>query len=85
MSAEEREAYFPLGLENAFAIQQLDWLRSIERGADPEASGREGLHDLACAFGVLESSLAGRRATLQEILDGSLCAYQAEINETYGL
>ena len=85
ISAAEGEAFFPLGLKDPFAIQQLDWLRAIERGADPEASGREGLHDLACAFGVLESSLAGRRVTLNEMLDGSVRAYQAEIDETYGL
>lgn len=85
MSMEESEAFFPLGLQDPFALQQLDWLRAIERGVEPEASGWEGLHDLACAFAVLESSLARRQVTLAEVLDGSVRAYQAEIDEMYGL
>lgn len=85
MSVEEREDFFPLGLDDPFAIQQLDWLRAIEQGRDPETSGREGLNDLACAYAMLESSLARRQVTLQEMLDGSARAYQAEIDEYYGL
>ena len=85
LDAAAREAYFPLGLEDPFAIQQLDWLRAVEESTDPETSGREGLHDLSSAYALLESSLAGRRVTLRETLDGSVRAYQAEIDEHYGL
>jgi len=63
----------------------LDWLRAIERGEDPETSGREGLLDLACAFAMLESSVGGREVTLAEVLSGDVRAYQAEIDEYYGL
>lgn len=85
VSAEEREYFFPLGLTDAYAIQQLDWLRAIEQGQNPETDGREGLHDLACAYGMLESSKAGRQVTLEETLSGEVSAYQDEINEYYGL
>jgi predicted dehydrogenase len=81
----ERGQFFPLGLRDPYAIQQLDWLRSIERGADPETSGREGLRDLACAFAILESSALGRQVSVDEILDGSVDGYQREIDEHYGL
>ena len=84
VSDADRERFFPLGLTDPFAIQQLDWLRAIAAGADPETSGREGLHDLACAFGMLESSQAGRRVTLEEVLDGRVDRYQAEIDAHYG-
>ena len=57
----------PLPGTDPYAIQQLDWLRAIETGTDPETSGREGLHDLACAFGMLESSQLGRRVMLAEL------------------
>ena len=83
VSDADRERFFPLGLTDPFAIQQLDWLRAIAAGADPETSGREGLHDLACAFGMLESSQAGRRVTLEEVLDGRVDRYQAEIDAHY--
>lgn len=85
LSAEERERYFPLGLEDPFAILQLDWLRAIEEGRDPETSGREGLMDLACAFTLLESSVLRRTVTVDEVLSGAVGAYQAEIDRHYGL
>ena len=81
----ERETFFPLGLRDPYAIQQLDWLRAIQSGRDPETSGREGQRDLASAFAILESSALGRQVTLAEVLDGSVDSYQREIDEHYGL
>jgi predicted dehydrogenase len=85
LSGDEREQFFPLGLTDAFAISQLDWLRAIERGHDPETSGQEGLHDLACAFAMLESSALARQVTLREVLSGTVATYQADINAHYNL
>src|SRR5690606_34297794 len=44
ITADERERFFPFGLTDVFALNQLDWLRAIAQGTDPETSGREGLH-----------------------------------------
>ncbi len=85
LAPAERGAFFPLGLQDAYAIQQLDWLRAIEEGRDPETSGREGLRDLACAFAMLESSAAGRQVTVEEVLAGVIDGYQREIDAHYGL
>jgi predicted dehydrogenase len=85
LTAENRDCFFPLGLTDPFALQQLDWLRSIQAGRDPETSGREGLRDLACAFAMLESSALGRRVTLDEVLTGNVTAYQEDIDVHYGL
>ena len=85
MDEETRRRFFPLGLRDPYAIQQLDWLRAIAEGRDPETSGEEGLHDLACAFAMLESSRLGRRVTLHELLSGEVSGYQEEINQHYGL
>ena len=85
MSAEEREEFFPFGLRDAYAISQLDWLRAIDEGRDPETSGLEGLHDLASAFAILESSALGRQVTLAEMLQGHAGVYQREIDKHYGL
>jgi len=41
-----------------FALSQLDWLRAIENGTQPECSGPEGLRDLACGYAVVESDHA---------------------------
>jgi hypothetical protein len=85
MSADEREQFFPLRLTDTFALQQLDWLRAVEAGSESETSGTEGLHDLACSFAMLESSLLRRQVTLDEMLSGAVVDYQAEINAHYGL
>jgi predicted dehydrogenase len=85
LAPAEREQFFPLGLTDPYAIQQLDWLQAIEQGRDPETSGREGLHDLACAFAMLESAALERRVTLAEVLSGAAAAYQADINAHYNL
>jgi len=83
--AEVKEAHFPHGLSNDFALSQLDWLRAIERGGQPECSGEEGLRDLACAYAVVESARAGRRVTVEEVARGDLRDYQRPIDEKYGL
>jgi 1,5-anhydro-D-fructose reductase (1,5-anhydro-D-mannitol-forming) len=85
ISADEREQFFPMGITDTFALNQLDWLRAIQAGTEPETSGDEGLLDLACAFGILESSVLQRHVTLGEVLSGAAASYQAEINVHYGL
>jgi len=84
-SSELQTRHFPLGLTNDFALAQLDWLRAVERGGQPECSGAEGLRDLACAYAVVESNLAGREVTLAEIESGSLRSYQIPIDQRFGL
>jgi len=76
--------HFPLGLRNDFALAQLDWLRAIERGGQPECDGVEGLRDLACAYALVESSLAGREVTRNEIESGALRSYQIPIDQRFG-
>jgi predicted dehydrogenase len=80
-----QEHHFPLGLTNDFALAQLDWLRAVEQGTQPECSGAEGLHDLACAYALVESNLAGREVTLAEIESGALRSYQTPIDQRFGL
>jgi predicted dehydrogenase len=85
MSDADRQRFFPLGLTDPAAISQYDWLTSIAQGTDPETSGVEGLRDLAAAYAMLESNVAGRAVTLDEVLQSEVDAYQREIDEHYGL
>ncbi|MDF2377580.1 MAG: Gfo/Idh/MocA family oxidoreductase [Verrucomicrobiales bacterium] len=84
-SPEMKEKHFPLGLTNDFALSQLDWLRAVGSGDQPECSGEEGLRDLACAYAVVESAKAGRKVTIDEIMSGSLRDYQRPIDLKFGL
>ncbi|MCG8601282.1 MAG: Gfo/Idh/MocA family oxidoreductase [Verrucomicrobiales bacterium] len=83
--AEMKDRHFPLGLTNDFALSQLDWLRAIEKGEQPECSGTEGLRDLACAYAVVESDLAGRKVDVAEVESGKLRDYQKPIDAEFGL
>lgn len=83
--ADLQELHFPLGLENDFALAQLDWLRAIERCVQPECSGAEGLRDLACAYAIVESAKAGREVNISEIESGELRSYQIPIDQRFGL
>jgi len=84
-STDLKERHFPLGLENDFALSQLDWIRAIENSSQPECSGREGLLDLACAYAVVESNLARRKVSIDEIVSGSLREYQKPIDRKFDL
>lgn len=80
-----QERHFPLGIRQDFALAQLDWLRAVERGGQPECSGAEGRRDLACAYAIVESSLARREVSIEEIESGRLRTYQHPIDAHYGL
>ncbi len=83
--AATREAFYPHGFTDPYAIQQYDWLSAIGRGGQPETDGEVGLYDLAAAFAIIESSRLGRAVTMEEMLSGAVADYQQEINEHYGI
>lgn len=84
-SPAERDRLFPRGLIDPFALGYLDWLRAIRAGSQPEASGDEGLRDLATAYAILESSEAGGPVKVADVLAGRIDIYQAPIDAHYGL
>jgi predicted dehydrogenase len=83
--AAEAARLFPLGMSDAFGLLIGDWLRSIREGRLAETGGEEGLRDLAASFAIVEASQAGRAVRLDEVLDGTVDAYQRELDEHYGL
>ena len=84
-TAEQKEADFPLGLSDSFALTQYDWLSAIRQHRPSQTSGREGLQDLACAFSILESDLAGRRVHVSEVLAGDIGNYQTTLNDHFSI
>jgi len=79
------ESWQPQGIDDAFPLEQLDFIQAIREGTQMRMSGEEGCLDMALSYAVIESGLAGRSVTPAEILAGDLCEYQREINEHYGL
>lgn len=85
---EERAQYFPFGLDDdpyGMALEQLDFFRAIAERRETEVSGAEGLRDLAIAYAVIESSVAGQPLAVEEVERGTVRAYQQEIDAHYGL
>jgi 1,5-anhydro-D-fructose reductase (1,5-anhydro-D-mannitol-forming) len=80
-----KERWFPRGLKDGFGLELLDFLRSIESGQPMETDGVEGLRDLACAFSLLESSTLRQPVRVADVLSGVVNAYQAEIDQHYGV
>ncbi len=81
----DREETMPVGITDAFALENLDWLRAIRDGLPARMSGEEGTIDLALSYAVLESGMLGREVTLDEMLTGEVDGYQKPINAHYGL
>jgi len=82
---ELRQRQFPGGLRDAFALEMLDFLGAIATGRPMEASGDEGVLDLAAAYAVLESATANRPVKVNDVLTGAVGDYQAEIDYFYRL
>jgi predicted dehydrogenase len=85
---EAHARQFPLGLEDdpyGMALEQLDFFRAIAEGRQTEVSGAEGLRDLAIAYAVIESSVAGRPLSVEAVERGELAAYQEPIDRHHGL
>jgi predicted dehydrogenase len=85
MSESQRTQWFPLGLRDAAAISQYDWLCAIARMGQPETDAHEGIRDLAAAYAILESQHSGRHVRVADVLSGAVSGYQDPINERYGL
>lgn len=75
---------FPLGIEDSFALSQLDWLEAIANRRQPETDGWEGTRDLAAAFAILESAQAGRRVEVERVFSGEIREFQRPIDERFG-
>lgn len=82
---ELNDRWFPRGITDAYALEQLDFLRSIQNGTPMETDAEEGLRDLACCFALLESAHANEPVKVADVLSGKVDAYQQPINDHYGL
>lgn len=80
---DTRNRLFPFGLTDPFALAFRDFLNGVAAGSDPEASGYEGLLDLAAAFAICESSTLQRPVSVSDVLDGRVAAYQSDLNAYY--
>ncbi len=66
-------------------IEIADFLGAIRDGRPPEVDGAGGVRAVAGVLALMESDLAGRAVHIDEIIDGSVSAYQDELDAALGL
>lgn len=84
-SAELQSKLFPRGIDDVFALEEVDFQLAIAERRAHEVSGEEGLRDLAASFAILESALLKRTVRVREVASGAINEYQREIDAHYGL
>lgn len=85
LSEAERARLFPGGVQETVTIECWDFLDACANRRAPEVDGWEGLKAKAISEAILESSVAGRSVTMEEILSGTMDAYQRPLNERWGI
>jgi predicted dehydrogenase len=63
------------------AVEIDDFADAVLSGRAPEVDGLGGLRPLAVVLAVLESGLTGREVLVEEVIDGTVHAYQDSIDD----
>ncbi|MBC7287058.1 MAG: Gfo/Idh/MocA family oxidoreductase [Armatimonadetes bacterium] len=58
-----------------------DFVEAVRERRPPGSTGADGMRAVAVIYALLESSLAGRRVTVEDVLSGKLHAYQDRVEE----
>ena len=67
------------------AVEYGEFGDAIATGKPVEVDAYQGTRSVAISYAMLESSVAGRAVTIEEVLNESLGEYQRDINEGLGL
>lgn len=67
------------------AVEYGEFGQAIATGNPVEVDAYQGTRSVAVSYAMLESGVAGRAVTIEEVLDESLDGYQREIDEELGL
>jgi len=79
------ELPFPAIDAKHMAIEFHDFAQAILTGRPPEVDGYLGMTAVAAILGAYESALAGRAVSMEELLSGTIQAYQVDIDAALGL
>ncbi len=76
---------FPAVDRKLLAVEYAEFAGAIQGRHGIEVDAVQGTRALAVIYALLESAAAGRAVSLAEVLDGTVAAYQTEINEALQL
>jgi len=80
-----REAWFPGGITDDFAIELHDFALAVAGQGTPEVDGKQGLRAMALSYAICESSLLGRPVAVADVEEGRVAGYQRELDRALGL
>ena len=76
---------FPVTDRKLLATEYGEFGLAIEDGGSIEVDAAQGARSVALTYAMLESNVAGRALTMDEVLSEKVDAYQLEIDEELGL
>ena len=76
---------FPITDRKLIAAEYGELGLAIEDGGSIEVDAAQGARSVALTYAMLESAVAGRALTMQEVLSEEVDGYQLEIDEELGL
>jgi UDP-N-acetyl-2-amino-2-deoxyglucuronate dehydrogenase len=85
LSDEEKARLLPYGATDGFAIEVWDFINAIATDRKPEMDGMDGLRAKALCEACYESATLRRPVKYADVLEGKINAYQAPIDEYWGL
>jgi UDP-N-acetyl-2-amino-2-deoxyglucuronate dehydrogenase len=85
LADEDKARLLPYGATDGFAIEAWDFVNAIATGRRPEMDGYDGLRAKALCESCYESAIAGKPVRYADVLEGRIDAYQARIDEYWGL
>ena len=85
LSEEQRESFFPRGIEDTVAIELNEFINAVANGGGPnETDGLSGYKALALCFALYESAWSGQPVELADIEQLRIEQYQADLNVAAG-
>jgi predicted dehydrogenase len=85
LSEEKKNRLFPHGFMDGVTIECYDLLDAIENDRQPEVTGEVGMKAKTICESIFESGFCGQAVKYDEVLAGTVDAYQRPINEHWGI
>ena len=85
LTPDAKEKLFPHGITNAVALGIYDFLDAVRNNREPEVTGWDGFAAQAVCDAIYESAHCRQAVNVDDVISGKIEAFQADINEHWGL
>ncbi len=85
LDADTRQRLFPCGVEEDMPLECWDFIDAVQRRRRPEITAEDAQQAKAVCLAMYESAAAGAPVKVQDVLAGTVRAYQQPIDERWGI